>query len=166
MRDVDAKEPTMKSVTMSEIVRAHDRARLLFPIQSWRQFAAFAATLALGLPAIMVGVHLLDPAAPLAYIVIPVLLGGLLPAFAVLPGRFEVRTRFDAQHMVGTLDHTLGTLGYAQADAEAGALRYRARKASWFSSGAQDIAVTLRDRQLEIVGPIATLRMLQRRMVV
>jgi hypothetical protein len=156
----------MKSVSMSEVVRVHDRARLLFPIQSWRQFSAFAATLALGLPAIMFTVHLLDPAAPLAYIVIPVLLGGLLPVFAVLPGRFEVRTRFDAQHLVGTLDHTLGTLGYAQAGAEAGALRYRARKPGWFSRRERDIAVTLRDRQIEIVGPIATLRMLQRRMAV
>jgi hypothetical protein len=156
----------MKSVTMSEVVRAHDRARLLFPIQSWRQFGALAATLALGLPAIMFAVHLLDPAAPLAYIVIPVLLGGLLPVFAVLPGRFEVRTRFDAQHLVSTLDDTLGTLGYAPAATEAGALRYRARRGGWFSSREREIAVTLRDRRIEIVGPIATLRTLQRRMAV
>jgi hypothetical protein len=154
----------MKSVSMSEVVRAHDRARLLFPIQSWRQFGALAATLALGLPAIMFAVHLLDPAAPLAYIVIPVLLGGLLPVFAVLPARFEVRTRFDAQHLVGTIDHTLSTLGYAQADAEGGALRYRARKPGWFGSSEKDIAVTLRERRIEIVGPIAILRALQRRM--
>jgi hypothetical protein len=156
----------MKSVSMSEVVRAHDRARLLFPIQSWRQFGGLAATLALGLPAIMFAVHLLNPAAPLAYIVIPVLLGGVLPLAAALPGRFEVRTRFDAQHMVGTLDDTLETLGYAQAGAEAGALRYRARKPGWFHSREREIAVTLRDRRIEIVGPIATLRTLQRRMAV
>jgi hypothetical protein len=156
----------MKSVTMSEVVRAHDRARLLFPIQSWRQLGALAVTLALGLPAIMFAVHQLDPAAPFAYIVIPVLAGGLLPVFAVLPGRLEVRTRFDAQHLVGTLDDTLDTLGYAQAGVHAGAVRYRARKPGWFSSREQDIAVTLRDRRIEIVGPIATLRALQRRMAV
>jgi hypothetical protein len=154
----------MESVTLSEVVHAHDRARLLFPIQSWRQLGALALTLALGLPAIMFAAHLLAPATPLAYIVIPVLAGGLLPVLAALPGRFEVSTRFDAQHLVGTLDHTLGTLGYAQAGAQAGALRYRARKPGWFRSREQEIAVTLRDRRIEIVGPIATLRTLQGRM--
>jgi hypothetical protein len=63
----------MKTVTTRTIVRTHAR-----------QLAWYAATLALGLPAIALLVRLLDPAAPFAYIALPVVAGGLLPAFALL----------------------------------------------------------------------------------
>jgi hypothetical protein len=92
----------MKKFTRSTVVRDHAHPHL-HPIRSWRQLARYGATLALGLPAIAMAIHLLDPTAPLAYIVGPVLAGGLLPAFALLPSRFEVNTRFQARHLVGTL---------------------------------------------------------------
>jgi hypothetical protein len=152
----------MKSVTISEVVRAHNRSRLLFPIQSWRQLASLATTLALGLPAIMLMFHLIDPATPLACIVIPVLAGGLLPVFAALPGRFEMTTRFDARYLVPRLDDTLKALGYAQAGQQRGAVRYRARNAGWFHCQEKEISVRLSEHALEIVGPIVTLRALQR----
>ena len=155
----------MKNVTLTEVVRAHGRRRYLCPIRSWRQLRRYGVTLALGLPAIMVGCHLLDPGAPLAWIVVPVLLGGLLPAFAMLPGRFEVRTRFHAHHLVGTLDDSLQQLGYARAGEDAAAVRYTPCKRAWRALGEQDIAVTLHPHSAEIAGPIGTLRALQRCMV-
>jgi hypothetical protein len=156
----------MKSVTMSEVVRAPDRARLLLPTQSTAELIILGVVLASGLIAIMYAVHLLDPEAPLAYIVIPALVGGLLPVFATMPGRFEVCTRFDAQHLVGTIDMTLEALGYTHAGTDAGTVRYRTRTPGWLAARRQEVAVTLRDRRIEIVGPMATLRRLQRHMSV
>lgn len=144
----------MKNVTFSAVV--HDASRLLYSAAAVRRVVLFGLTLALGLPAIMLAFHLLNPAAPLSYIVVPVLAGGLLPVLFKAPGRFEVRTRFDARHMVGTLDQTLGVLGYAQAGGGPGAVRYRA-------GSREEIAVTVRDHSLEIVGPFTTLVALQRR---
>jgi len=70
--------------------------------------------MALGLPALVVAFHLIDPTAPLGYIVVPVLMGALLPTAArTLPGRLEVTTRFSACHLVGTLDAAMERLGYA-----------------------------------------------------
>lgn len=156
----------MKSVTMSEVVRATDRARLPFPTQSWRELAALALGLGSGLLAIMYAVHLLDPGAPLAYIVIPALVGGLLPVFATMPGRFELCTRFDAQHLLGPLDMAMQALGYIQAGKDGATVRYRTRSPGWLAARRQEVAVTLRERGVEIVGPMPTLRRLQRHMTV
>ena len=103
---------------------------------------------------------------PLAYIVIPALAGGLLPVFATRPGRFEVNTRFDAQHLIGTLDTTLEALGYTLAGRDANTVRYRARTPGWLGGRRQEIAITLRDRGVEILGPMASLRSLQWHMIV
>jgi len=154
----------MKSVTFSDIERVQDRARRLPRLQSLRRLATLALLLALGLPALMVAFHLLDPTAPLGYIVVPVLLGGLLPATQVLPGRFEVTTRFDACHMVVTLDEALGKLGYVQAERAPGSVRYRARGARWPSWLNKEIAVTVRPHALEVTGPVSALRALRVRM--
>ncbi|TFW35786.1 hypothetical protein [Massilia horti] len=143
----------MKNVTISAVAR--DASRLLYSAAAVRRVVLFGLTLALGLPAIIVAFHLLDPAAPLVYIVVPVLAGGLLPVLVGAPGRLVVNTRFDARHMVGTLDQTLGALGYAQAGGGPGAVRYRA-------GSREEIAVTVRDNSLEIVGPFTTLVALQK----
>jgi hypothetical protein len=105
----------MKSVTFSDIERAPEQARRRpLSLASPQRAAWLALTLALGLPALMFGFHLFDPGAPLAYIVVPILAGGLLPMAArMMTGRFEVTTRFDACHLVVTLDEALGRLGYA-----------------------------------------------------
>jgi hypothetical protein len=105
----------MKTVTTRTIVRTHAR-----------QLAWYAATLALGLPAIALLVRLLDPAAPFAYIALPVVAGGLLPAFALLrtlPSNSArcsaVRARLPAKFPV-TVPGTVCRRG-------AGSRRYRAR---------------------------------------
>jgi hypothetical protein len=116
-----------------------------------------ALTLALGLSALMFGFRQVDPGAPLAYIVVPVLAGGLLPMMTMMPGRFEVTTRFDACHLVVTLDEALGQLGYTPAERAPGAVRYRAR-------GGKEIAVTVRAHALEVTGPVPALRALRRQM--
>lgn len=66
-------------------------------------------------------------------------------------------TRFDACHLVVTLDDALGRLGYAPAERHPGAVRYRAR-------GGQEIAVTVRAHALEVTGPVRSLRALRRQM--
>ena len=154
----------MKSVTFSEVVRADERARLLNPVRPSRQLALFGVTLASGLSLLMLVLHLVKPDTPLAYIVLPALAGGLVPVFAAVPGRFEVSTRFDARHMVGTLDETLASLGFAPAAQAPGAVRYRSREALWRGWRSTEVTVTVRAHALEVVGPIDTLRVLQQRL--
>jgi hypothetical protein len=151
----------MKSVTCSEVRRAH-RARFQYAGASLHQLMLFGLTLALGVPVLIAAFRLLDPGAPLGYIVLPVLAGSLAPAVALLPGRFEVQTRFRAQHLVGRLDETLAALGYAQAQQSPDMVRYRARKAGWQPWGGNEIDVTVREHGLEITGPFSTLLALKK----
>jgi len=147
----------MKSVTFSDIERVPEQARRPSPLGSPQRVTLLVLTLALGLPALIFIFQQVDPGAPLAYIVVPVLAGGLLPMMSMMPGRFEVITRFDACHLVVTLDDALGRLGYAPAERVPGALRYRAR-------GGKEIAVTVRAHALEVTGPVPALRALRRQM--
>jgi hypothetical protein len=149
----------MKSVTFSDIERAPEQARRRSSsLGSPQRTAWLGLTLVLGLPVLMFAFHLFDPRAPLAYIVVPILAGGLLPMAAqMMTGRFEVTTRFDACHLVVTLDEALGRLGYAPAERLPGAVRYRAR-------GGKEIAVTVREHALEVTGPVKALRALREQM--
>jgi hypothetical protein len=142
-------------VTVSAIVRVRGGAR--FPLQSWRQARRLALVLAIGLPAIMLAFHFLDPGASAPYIVLPVLAGGLLPLAIPPSGSFEVITDGDARALAGTLDETLAALGYEREEAAAGVIRYRVRK----QGRGRPIAVTVGERQLAITGPVAVLRGLQ-----
>jgi hypothetical protein len=152
----------MKSVTFSEVVR--DGSRPLYSAAAVRRAALFGVVLALGLAAIMGAFRLLDPGAPLGLIAGPVLIGGLLPVFTASHGRLEVKTRFDACHLVGTLDGALDTLGYAPAERAPGAVRYRPSKFGLLAWNRPEISVTVHDHGLDIVGPFDTLCVLQRRL--
>jgi hypothetical protein len=152
----------MKSVTISEVVRMNEQAPL--GTTSTRQLALFGLAIAAGLPGLVIGFHLLDPAAPLTYVVGPIIAGGLLPLLAAGPGRFQVNTRFDASHLVGTLDNTLGAMGYSEAQRTPGAVRYRVGHPGLLPWKRADIAVTIREHSVEIVGPFNTLRALQRQL--
>jgi hypothetical protein len=154
----------MKSVMFSDIERARHQARFPSPLLSARGLTTLATTFALGLPALMIAFHLLDPAAPLGYIVVPVLLGGLLPLARVLPGHLQVTTRFDACHLVGTIDDALDKLGYTQDDRAPGVVHYRARAERWPQWQHKEIAVTVRAHALEVTGPVTALRALRRQM--
>jgi hypothetical protein len=154
----------MKSVMFSDIERARRQARFPSSLLSACGLTPLATTLALGLPALMIAFHLLDPATPLGYIVVPVLLGGLLPLARVLPGHLQVTTRFDACHLVGTIDDALDKLGYTQDGRAPGVLHYRARAEHWPQWQHKDIAVTVRAHALEVTGPVTALRALRRQM--
>jgi hypothetical protein len=154
----------MKSVTFSDIERARDQARVLSTLLSKRSLAMTVMMLALGLPSLMIAFHLLDPTAPLGYIVVPVLLGGLVPMTQLLPGRLEVTTRFDACHLVGTLDDALAKLGYTSAGRAPGAVQYRARTDRWPQWQHKEITVTVREHALDVTGPVAALRALRHQM--
>ena len=142
----------MKSVTFSEVVPVGAAA----PVRSGA--ARFALMLALGMPTLILAAHQLDPSAPLPYIILPVLAGALAPLWAVLPARLDVSTRFDAHHLLRTLDSTLGGLGYERVAPQGGALRYRTSRARWLQ---KEIAVTVREHSIEVIGPVSTLRALQ-----
>jgi hypothetical protein len=159
-----SKESTMKSVTCSEVMRVRNGSCVLHAGASWHQMMVLGVTLLFGVPVIIMTFRLLDPGAPLGYIVFPVLAGSLAPVIAALPGRFEIKSRFDAHHLVGTLDATLDALGYAQAARLPGAVQYRTRQPKWHGFGRDDIEVTVREHGLEIVGPFATLCALKKRM--
>lgn len=139
-------------VTVSAIVRVRGGAR--FPLQSWRQARRLALVLAIGLPAIMLAFHFLDPGASAPYIVLPVLAGGLLPLLIPPTGRFEVVTDGDARALAGTLDETLAALGYVRAEAAAGTIRYHVRN----QGRGGPIAVAVGERKLAISGPVAVLQ--------
>jgi hypothetical protein len=147
----------MKSVTFSDIERVPEQARRRSPLGVPQGMVLLAVTMVLGLSALMFAFHVFDPSAPLAYIVLPVLAGGLLPVAQMMPGRFEVMTRFDACHLVCTLDEALGRLGYAPAERAPGTVRYRTR-------GGKEIAVNVRAHALEVTGPVPALRALRRQM--
>jgi hypothetical protein len=147
----------MKSVTFSDIERIPEQMRRSSPLGLPQRTVLLGMTLVLGLGALMFAFHVFDPAAPLAYIVLPILAGGLLPMAHMMPGRFEVTTRFEACHLVCTLDEALGRLGYAPAERAPGAVRYRTR-------GGKEIAVAVHAHALEVTGPVPVLRALRRQM--
>ena len=155
----------MKSVTFSEIERVRKGPHRPTAVDPAQRTARLLLSMLLGLPALVFVFHLVDPTAPLGYIVVPVLLGGLLPTVArTLPGRLEVTTRFSACHLVGTLDDAMERLGYAPSERGPGTVRYRMRATRWPASQGADITVTVRDHMLEVTGPVRTLRVLRRQL--
>jgi hypothetical protein len=155
----------MKSVTFSEIERVRKGPHRPAPIAPAQRRVLLLLSLVVGLPALVIGFHLVDPTAPLGYIIVPVLLGGLLPTVArTLPGRLEVTTRFSACHLVGTLDDAMERLGYAPDERGPGTVHYRMRAARWPARQGQDITVTVRDHMLEVTGPVRTLHALRRQL--
>ncbi len=154
----------MKSVSLSQVVRSHESFRFFCPIQSWRQLLALALALAAGLTCIALLFMALDPGAPAAYVVVPVLLGGLVPVFAALPGQFQVLTRFHALHFVKTLDATIVSMGYAPAAATTERSRRYSRKAGIFHWTDNAIAVSVTEHAITVSGPMFALRMLQQKL--
>ena len=146
----------MKSVMFSEVVPAQRSAGLL---RTLSPLAAYGLTVAIGMPLLVLAMHLLDPSAPLAYIVLPVLAGLALPLCASAPGRLDISTRFDACHMRTTLGTTLGEMGFIETAAGPERIRYvKAGTGPW---RARAISVRIRTHALEVTGPIPTLRTLQ-----
>lgn len=154
----------MKSVSMSQVVRAHDPVRFLYPIQSWSQLISLALTLAVGLTLIATLCMAIDPAAPVAYIVIPVLAGGLAPVFAALPARFQVVTRFHAHYFLKTLDETILSMGYIPAVSDADRTRSYQPRARLFRWKENAIEVSVTEHAITVGGPVFALRMLQQRL--
>jgi len=155
----------MKSVMFSDIVRVPDRPRSPFAPSFARRLAAFSLAFALGLPALVMAMHLMDPTAPLAFIVVPVMVGSLLPLAGTLPARLDVTTRFHARHLLGTLDEALGKLGYTATLRTPRSLHYCARVPHWRAWRTKDITVTVHDHIIELSGPISVLRTLRRQML-
>ena len=153
----------MSSVTFSEIERVQDCPGFLQRIETWRQSLPWALTLLAGLPLLVLALHLIDPDTPMPYLVVPAVIGGLLPVCMLGPGRFEMRTRFDAHHMLERLDEALETLGYRRSAADSTSIRYF-RPRPWLRGQEGAIDVAVREHVLEIVGPMGSLRLLQHRM--
>lgn len=154
----------MKSVSLSQVVRSNASYRALCPIQSWGELVSLALTLVVGLTLIATLFMAIDPTAPVAYIVLPVLLGGMLPVFAALPARFEVFTRFHAQHFLKTLDETILEMGFTPGESPAERTRVYCRKATLFHWKDNAIAVTVHEHAIQVGGPVATLKLLQQKL--
>ena len=144
----------MKSVMFSQIVGAPRRAGL----RGLSPLAAYGLTLAIGTPLLVLALRLLDPGAPLACIVLPVLAGLALPLCMPAPGRLDVSTRFDARHLRATLDSALADLGYVQICAGPDRIRYATAGRTWRT---RSLSVRIQPHVLEVVGPIPTLRALR-----
>ena len=155
----------MKSVSLSQVVRSHDSFRFFCPLQSWSQFLSLAVTLGAGLACIALLFMAIDPTAAGAYIVVPVLLGGLAPVFAALPGKFQVVTRFQAHYFLKTLDQSIVSMGYSAELPAAGRTRRYSRAKGLFNWKENVIAVTTTEHAISIEGPIFSLRMLQQKLV-
>lgn len=147
----------MKSVSFSEVVYTNGLAR---PVRApaGRGRWPFWLVLGAGLLGIVLSMRWLDPAAPLAAIVLPVLAGGLLPVWAFMPARFEATTRFEARHLVSTVDQALVALGYQNLGGPGDALLYRKRSYGLW----REVSVSVRPHVLDIAGPAITLRALQK----
>ncbi len=154
----------MKSVSLSQVVRSNESYRALGPVQSWRETLSLALTLAVGLTLIAALFIAYDPSAPVGYILVPVLLGGMVPVFAALPAKFEVFTRFHAHHFIKTLDETILAMGYTPAESQAECTRIYCRKPTLFHMQGNAIAITVHEHAILIGGPFATLRMLQQKL--
>jgi hypothetical protein len=152
----------MKSVTFSELIYAHEVAPWLSPARPRWRLAGFALVMVLGLAGLVVLFHELDPGTPLVYIVAPVLAGGILPLLALMPARFEVTTRFEARHLLRSLEEGLQRLGYERMAMPPGHLRYRPRQGFGANWPAKEIDVTLREHALSITGPAITLHALRK----
>ncbi|OON60506.1 hypothetical protein B0920_16110 [Massilia sp. KIM] len=152
----------MKSVTFSEIVRIHQRPGYLRRTATWRQSLPWALTMLAGLPVLVMALHLIDPATPLPYVVLPAVLGALVPLCMLGPGRFEMRTRFDAHYMISTLDEALAALGYRKSGDADDSIRYT-RSRPWLRSQDGAITVAVQPHALEVIGPVGSLRLLQHR---
>ena len=144
----------MKTVTFSEIVGAP-----LAGLRGLSPLTAYGLTLAIGAPLLVLALRMLDPDAPLACIVLPVLAGLALPLCTSAPGRLDVSTRFGASQMRATLDAALAALGFVSSNAGPDRIRYvKTGTSAW---RAQSVSVRIRPHSLEVVGPIQTLRSLQ-----
>lgn len=152
----------MKSVTFSEIVRIRERPYFLRCPATWRQLFPWALTMVVGLPLLMLVLHFIDPETPLPFIVLPAFIGGLLPVAMMGPGRFEMRTRFDAQYMIGTLDEALVSLGYRRTKSDPDSISYF-RPLPWLRGREGSIEVAVQPHTLQVIGPVGSLRLLQQR---
>jgi hypothetical protein len=152
----------MKSVSFSEIVYTRDIVRWPHPRQGWGRLASFALVMVLGLAALAALFHLMDPTAPLVYVVVPVVAGGILPIYLFMPARFEVTTRFEARHLLGTLDQGLAARGYERVAETPELVRYLPRSARPVRLPLEEITVTVRPHAVDIAGPAITLRALQK----
>ncbi|MEN3277331.1 MAG: hypothetical protein V7631_3121 [Massilia sp.] len=148
----------MKSVTFSEIVHAQ---RGTGPLRGISPLVAYGLTVAIGMPLLVLTLRVLDPEAPLAAIVLPLLAGLALPLWAGTPGRLDVSTRFDAIHMRHTLAAALAELGYVEATSQPGQLRYVRHTGNPWRAWTHAVHVRIHAHALEVVGPIPTLRALQ-----
>ena len=149
----------MKSVMFSEIVHAHRSAgglRGLSPL------TAYGLTVAIGMPLLVLALCAADPDAPLAVIVLPMLAGLALPLWAGTPGRLDVSTRFDAVHMRHTLDDALMALGYVETNTRPGQMRYVRNTGNGWRARGYAVNIKIHSHALEVIGPIPTLRALQR----
>jgi hypothetical protein len=152
----------MKSVSFSEVIYAHEVVPWLSPDRPLRRLASFLLVMVLGMAALVLLFHRLDPTAPIAFVVVPVLAGGLLPLIALMPARFEVTTRFEARHLLARLEEGLDQLGYERQPMPPGYLRYRPRGGMLMRWPSKDIEVTLREHLLSITGPAITLHALRK----
>jgi hypothetical protein len=152
----------MKSVTFSEVIYAHEVVPWLSPQRPLRRLASFALVMMLGMAGLVLLFHRLDPEAPIGYVVVPVIAGALLPLLALMPARFEATTRFDARHLLVTLEQGLDQLGYERQPMPPGYLCYRPRGGVLARWPSKDITVTLREHLLTVTGPAITLHALRK----
>jgi hypothetical protein len=148
----------LPALAVTQVVRLRGSTR--FPLPAWRRTRRLAVLLAIGLPAIMLAFHFLDPAAAPAYIVLPVLAGGLLPLLMPPTGRFEIAPDGDVHACAAALDGVLGGLGYVRQAAAPRVIRYRLRE----PGRERPFDVRVGDSRLAVVGPVAVLQSLRQRL--
>ena len=151
----------MKSVMFSEIVHAHRGGGGLRALRGLPPLVAYGLTVAIGMPLLVLALRALDPGAPLAVIVLPMLAGLALPLWAGTPGRLDICTRFDAVHMRHTLNEALAALGYVEASARPDQARYVSRTGNAWRARGPVVNVRIHSHALEVIGPIPVLRALQ-----
>jgi hypothetical protein len=103
-----------------------------------------------------------------APIVIGSLIGMLPSIYIALPGRFEVKSRAAARHLLTDIEERVNSLGYRIRTDEnpAKAWRYRLNHPRWLRWRENEIEIRLRDEQsIEVYGPERMLRNLRTRLL-
>jgi hypothetical protein len=153
----------MKNVELSEIVRTCSAWRWFFPVQSVGQFASFFSLCAACILALAIVLMNLDPGAPLPYVLIPAALGCTSPLFAVLPGRFVIRTGAGG-NVSRTVEAALVRLGYMRSETAATEIRYRAALPGWLHWKENEFSLSVSANAITVSGPIYPLRALRYRL--
>jgi hypothetical protein len=151
---------------MSPVSPTLSPLRRLLPIQSWHQGISIASLLLIVFLMDLVILRLLGVKHPSPIVIGS--FGGALPSlYLALPGRFKLKSRAEARHLLDDIENAANSLGYRVRTVESPGQvwRYRLNHPRWMRWRENEIEIRLRDEHsIEVLGPKKMLRVLRERL--